>query len=215
MHPNKESAIQEFLAQTRKILAPLERLSALEGGEFAQEPEVKAARAWWGARYGFANRKKTRTIDQYLWFLLTLKSWASSTPMSRARLVVSTYKEAFLSPETERALALENRIEAEMLDACVIYVGTIDPSPGLFGFRVGKSLGQGDIQKRIAAVVADELIAGLYRSCAELSHADILVRCLWNASEEVYPGIAALLEGNVSGFDEQMREFVRRALGPQ
>ena len=214
MHPDNQVAVKDFLLATRKILDPIERLAVLEGSEFSEDAAVKAAKAWWEARYSFANRKKTRATDRYLWFLLTLKSWASGTPMSRGKLVVSTYTEAFLSPEIERAIALENRLEAELLDACVLYVGTIDPNPGIMGFRVGKNLGQGEIQRRIAAVVSGELLAGLYKSCAELNHADVLVRCLWKAAEEVYPGIAAILEEKVREYDDaQMREFVLCAVG--
>ena len=213
MHPENEMTVNDFLLEARKIPEPVERLRTLESSEFSEQPAVRAARAWWAARYSFEDRRKTRTMDRYLWFLLTLKSWASQNPTMRGKLVVSAYQEAFLSPETEQAMALEDRFEQEVLDACVLYVGTIDPSPGFFGIRVGKSLKPDEVLRRIAAIVSKELLAGLYRSCAQLRHADLLARCLWKSAEEVYPGIAAHLEEKVRGYDEQMREFVLRAVG--
>ncbi|MCL2857465.1 MAG: hypothetical protein FWE19_07105 [Oscillospiraceae bacterium] len=213
MHPDNEAAVQEFLAETRKILDPIERLEMLETGEFCEEPDVKVARAWWAARYSFSNKKKTRTSDKFLWFLLTLKSWASTPNASGKKMVVSTYKEAFLSSETQVAIALGNRLEQEVRNACMLYVGTIDPDPGFFGFRVGKRLGQADVLRRIATILASELMAGVYKACAEFEHADVLVRGLWHGAEEVYPGIADPLEAAVKEYkDEQMRDFVRCAL---
>jgi len=71
MHPNNEALIQDFLQETQKILDPIERLQVLEKSEFSEKAAVKATRAWWEARYHFANRKKTRTSDRFLWFLLS------------------------------------------------------------------------------------------------------------------------------------------------
>jgi len=144
--------------------------------------------------------------------LLSLKSWASNAPTTRSKQVVADYKEAFLSPEIERAMALEPRIEEEMHSACVLYLGTIDPNPGFLGFK-GKALKHEDILKRIATVVSRDLIAWVYTACAQLDHADTLVRCLWKSAEEVYPGIAAIIEANVRSYDnEQMREFALRSI---
>ena len=212
MHPDNQTAIQDFLAEVRKIADPIERLKALEGSELSEDSAIKAARAWWAARYSFDDKKKTRAQDKFLWYLLTLKSCVSNNMTMRPKLVVKTYEEAFLSQETKAALALESRLEEEVQSACVLYIGTIDPNPGFLGFKAGRSLSHDEILKRIATNVA-ELMAGVYATCGKQPHADTIIRCLNNGAEQLHPGISAVIEAMVrDSSDEQMRSFVMRAL---
>ena len=212
MHPDNQTAVQDFLIETRKIIDPIERLQALEGSEFSEDAAVKSAIAWWATRYNFADKKKTRANDKFLWFLLTLKSCVSNNMTMRPKQVVKTYEEAFLSPEAEIAITLDNRLEEEVLSACVLYLGTIDLNPGFLGFKAGKSLGQDDILKRMAATVA-ELMAGLYATCGRLPHADLIIRCLYKGAEQLHPGVSGRVEAIVREYsNEQMRGFVMRAL---
>ena len=213
MHTDNQAAIQNFLSEARKINDPIERLQALEGSEFGEDAAVKAAVAWWAARYSFADKKKTRAHDKFLWFLLTLKSCVSNNMTMRPKPVVKMYEEAFLSAETNAAIALDNRLEEEVLSACVLYIGTIDPNPGFFGFKAGKSLSQDDILNRMAKTVAGELIPGLYTTCGQLPHADLIIRCLYKSAEQLHPGISARIEAVVGEYSsEQMRGFVWRAI---
>ena len=213
MQPYNEEAVMNFLLETRKIPDPKERLRRLEGSEFSEETSVKAARAWWEARYHFTNKKKTITGDRFIWFLLTLKNWSSNPTAISKKCVVDAYREIFLSSEIEHAIALEDRLEEEMLSACVLYIGTIDTNPRIFGFSAGKALEPSDAIKRISAIVAGQLLPGAYKACAQFEHIDVLIRCLWKGAEEVYPGISANLDETVGKYaDEQMRDFVLRAL---
>ena len=176
-----------------------------------EESGDETTEAWWAARYYYTNKKKTQVVDRFMWFLLCLGNWASGA--SRGKVLVKAYEEAFLSPETERAIALDDRLEIETYDACRAYVETINPSPTVFGISTGKTLMKDEIMKRIAGVIAGKFIVGVYTQCAQLGHADMLIRSLWNGAEEVYPGIAGTLEAVVGAYeDENMRGFVRNAL---
>jgi len=167
--------------------------------------------AWWAARYHYTNKKKTETMDRFIWFLLSLSNWTSGAVNKKT--FVKDYKEAFLSPEIEKAIALDDRLEQELGDACVTFIQTIDPRPSIFGISTGKMLAKDETMNRIAAIVAGRLIPGVYAECAQLDHANVLVRCIWNSTEEVYPGIANALEAKVGEYtDEDMREFVQTAI---
>ena len=206
------STAQDFLLEVRNIADPKERLNRLEGCALREEPEVRAALAWWHARYYFADKKKNRTADRFVWFLLSLRGW-TSTPAADSKQIVSAYKEAFLSPETERAIALDDRLEAEMTDACAIYIQTINPNRVVFGFSMGGVMGKDAILGRIAATVADALLPGVYRACAELRHSDMLIRCICSGAQEVYPGILGIIEIEVQKYDDpRMRDFILSAL---
>ena len=214
MHQHSEEAVQEFLLKAHKTLDPIERLEMLEGSEFGDDPGVKAARAWWDARFCFADKKQTRVSDKFLWFLLVLKTWESSPNSSGKKQVIAMYNEAFLSPETERAISLEDRLEDEILSACALYVSTITPDPGFLGFRAGKTLKPDGVRRRISGIVAGGLLPAVCKVCAGLDHAGALIRCLWKGAEEIYPDISANLEEVVEKYDDaQMRDFVLRALG--
>ena len=215
MQPDKEKTAQDFLEEVRKIPDPKERLERLERSEFKDEPGVVAAKAWWEARYHFVDKKKTHAGDRFLWFLLNLRVWTNNASTAKGKHVASVYKEVFLSPETERAIALENRLEEEMQDACVLYISTIDLNPGFLGFRLSKApKGGEDAVKRIAVIVGN-LMAGMYTVCAQLQYSDVVVRSLWKGAEQAYPGIADILEAMVQNYDDQqMRDFVLNAINP-
>ena len=214
MHSDNQAAIQDFLTEARKIADPIERLQALEGSEFSEDASIKAAKAWWTARYSFADKKKTRVQDKFLWFLLTLKSCVNNNMTMRSRPVVKTYEEAFLSAETNAAIALDNRLEEEVLNACVLYLGTIDLNPGFFGFKAGKSLSQDETLNRMAIIVGDQLMAGVYTTCSKLPHAGLIIRCLYKGADQLYPGVSAKIEAMLrDSNNEQIRDFIKRAIG--
>ena len=214
MHTDNQVAVQNFLIETRKISDPIERLQALESSEFSEDAAIKAAKAWWAARYSFADKKKTRAQDKFLWFLLTLKSCVNNNMTMRSRPVVKTYEEAFLSAETNAAIALDNRLEEEVLSACVLYLSTIELNPGFFGFKSGKSLSQDETLMRMALIVGDQLMAGVYTTCRELPHADLIIRCLYKGAEQLYPGVSAKIEAMLrDSNNEQICDFIKRAIG--
>ena len=206
------SSVQDFLQEVRKISNPKEKLDKLEQCEFRDDADIIAAKAWWHARYHFTNKKKTLIADRFVWFLLSLWN-QTSTKVLRSKKVLSSYNEAFLTPEFEKATALDERIEEELLSACVIYIGTITPSANMFGIKIGKEITRDEAARRISVIVAGKLIPGIYLSCAELGHADVIVRCLWKGAEEVYPQICDFLKTEVESYgDNDMRNFVLNAV---
>jgi len=176
-----------------------------------EEMRDELAQAWWAARYYYADKKKTQTMDRFIWFLLNLSSltWGAI----KGKRLVKAYQEAFLTPEMERAMALEDRLEIELYDACATYVETINPSPTVFGISTGKTLAGDELMMRVADIVGGKLIPGIYSECGQLDYADVLVRSLWKGAEAVYPHIVPVLEAKVGEYkDESMREFVLHAV---
>jgi len=170
-------------------------------------PEQEITKAWWNARYYYTNRKQTQTRDRFMWFLLAL-----GTEM-RGRQLMTAYKEAFLSPEMEKAMGLEDRLEEEFQTVCATYVQTIEVNTAVLGIPMRKTLTTEETMTRIAKVVAGKLIRGVYGSCAELKYADVIVRCLWNGAEEAYPGMEEYLETVMEAGDPGLRAFVLGARG--
>jgi len=182
-----------------------------QDSESHEEMGDEITEAWWAARYYYTNRKKTQVMDRFMWFLLGLWNWTSGA--TRGKALVKAYKEAFLSPEMEKAIALDNRLEQELCEACRTYIQTIDPRPSVFGISTGKMPMKDETMKRIAEIVAGKFLPGVYSQCAQFAYADVLVRSLWNGAEEVYPGIAEMLEAAVGEYkDAGMREFVSNAM---
>jgi len=206
------SAVQDFLLEVRKISNPKEKLDKLEQCEFREDADVIAARAWWSARYHFTNKKKTLIADRFVWFLLCLWNQVS-TKAVRSKKVAGIYKDAFLTPELEKAAALDDRIEEEMLSASAIYIGTINPSANMFGIKIGKEITRDEAARRVSVIVAGKLIPGICLSCADMKYADVVVRCLWKGAEEVYPQICDFLKVEVENYgDKDMRNFVMNAV---
>jgi len=167
--------------------------------------------AWWDARYFYADKKKTHTGDRFVGFLLTLWTWTSSSIGGRE--VQKLFKKTFLSPEVEKAIALDDRLEEELIDACVVYLQTLDLSPRVFGFRMGREPSLEHVMARVANMIAGGFIPGVYKLCAAFDHADVLVRSLWMGAEKVFPGTAEMLAHLVRGYeDEEMRAFVLNAV---
>ena len=167
--------------------------------------------AWWDARYFYANKKKTQTGDRFVRFILGLWTWTNTSIGGKE--LVKLYQETFLSPEIEKAIALDDRLEDELIDACVLYLRTIDLDTRVLGFRMGKSPSLEKAMARVTNMIAGALIPGIYKLCAGLSRADVVVRCLWQGADAVYPGIAELLEQMVRSYgDEGMRVFVLNAV---
>ena len=207
------SSIQDFLKGARDTSEdPREFLRKLEECEFREEAEIKAARAWWDARYYFADKKKKRVGDRFLWFLLNLSSWTNTSALGDKQLV-KAYEETFLSPEIEQAMALGDNLEAELYDACTQYIDTMNPKTVILGVSAGKALTKDETRRRIASNVAGKLIPGVYLRCGQFAYADVLIRCLWRGAEAVYPGITPALAAVVGSYDgTDMREFVMRAI---
>ena len=169
--------------------------------------EQEITTAWWEARYYYANRKQTQTRDRFMWFLLILGTEAGG------RQLVTAYKEAFLSPEMERAMALEDRLEAEFQAVCVNYIQTIDINSAILGIPLRKTLTTDETMTRMARVVVGKLIRGVYVSCADFKYADVIVRCLWTGAEEAYPGMGAYMDAVLETYgDAGMEAFVSRGL---
>jgi len=197
----------DFLLEVKKIPDPKKRLDMFEESELRNEAEIVAAKAWWDARYHFVNKKKTRVADRFVWFLLSLRCW-TDMPRGGGKQVEDAYREAFCSTEFVNAMSLSNQLEEEMIQACVDYIETLNPNPGVFGFAV-KSISKDEIKRRICDNVATKLIPGVYSLCGHLEHADVVARCIWKGADEVYPGISILIETEVKKYsDDQMRNFV-------
>jgi len=205
------SSVQDFLLEIEKISDPKERLSKLEESEFRDEDSVKTAIAWWHARYYFTNRKKTHAADRFLWYLLIVSQ--TSMMSASSRRLISDYKKAFLSPEIEKAMALDDRLEKELLSACTLYIETINVNTGILGFTVGKPLSKDETMARIANIVALRFMPVVYSLCSRLKYSDIVARCLWKGAEQAYPGISDALESHVRKYDDGfMRDFVLNAV---
>lgn len=210
------STVQNFLLEVRGISDPKDRLARLECAEWRDLPEVAAARAWWHARYYFTNRKKTQTCDRYIWFLLNLRGWEKGGTSAAKKAIEKTYREAFLSSEAQAAMELEDRAEAEILDACTLYIETIDPGQRIFGFSFGPPPSKEEVIKRIAGIVSGILLPALYTLCALQPRSDVIARCLCKGAGQVYGGALPVIEANVRGYaDGQMRDFVLSALAGQ
>jgi len=207
------STAQEFLREVRDLADPKERLEQLESTQWRDDGEVAAARAWWHARFHFTNRKKTMAGDRYVWFLFTLRGWAKGRPTSGKKVIEQAYREAFLSPEMQAALALEDRFEAEMLDACVMYIETINTDPSFLGIKFGRARSRGEVRERVAELVANEIMAAVYALCGHQQHSGAITRCIWKGAEQAYPGITPVLERVVRACDDgQMRDFLLSAI---
>ena len=207
---------QDFWQQVKAIPDPKERLRWIEGNASADPADLQAAKAWWEARYAFTNKKKTQVVDRFIWFLINLWGFAASTPSTSGKQVVKAYREAFLSPKMEEAISLHDRLEEEVCAACLVYIQTLDPNPGFFGLKIGKTISQNEVLNRVAAMVAGKLMAGMYTQCADLKYADLIVCALWKSAVEAYPDISNALQVAVSKYkDEAMRDFVLKAIGQQ
>ena len=201
------SAAMDFLLEVKKIPDPKKRLDMIEESELRDEAEIVSAKAWWDARYYFVNKRKTRVADRFVWFLLSLKCW-SDMPRRGGKHVEEAYQEAFCSTNFEKAMALNDQLEEEMIQACIDYIETLNPNPGVFGLAV-KSISKDEIMNRICNSVATKLIPGVFSLCGHLKHSDVVARCLWKGADEVYPGISALIEAEVKKYkDDRMRNFV-------
>ena len=167
--------------------------------------------AWWDARYFYADKKKSHTGDRFVRFLLALWTWTNSSVGGRE--VRKLFQETFLSPEMEKAIALDDRLEVELAGACAVYLQTLDLEPRIFGLRMGKSPSLENVMARVANMIAGGLIPGVYELCAGLDRVDVVVRGFWMGAEAVFPGIAEMLERVVRGYgDEAMCAFVLGAV---
>ncbi len=194
--------IDEFLEQCRAqglsgAKAPKDRLAAMEAHPDAQDPRIRAAVAWWHARYRFTTRKKTETLDTYIYMLLCLQTSATKGVMGRPTATgdfKKAYKQAFVKPETDAAMALDDRLYPHLLDACILYIPTVATQTSVFGIKVGKTPEGDDKFDRIARTVAGLMLPALWHIRRDSPEAGPLMRALCEACETCYPGIRPHLE---------------------
>ncbi len=203
------------LAQISELEQPLDRLTQLQSLESKDDPRIQSAIAWWNARYSFADKKQTRTMDKFIWVLLSLSSFVSNQG-SNKKTVLAAYTKAFLSPETQQAMALNPRLYDEFLEACTLYIRTIDPQYKLFGFAMNKKLETGEIMVRIGKTVGEGLIPCAYILCQDQPYLDLVIRAIYEGAKAAYPHIQPLLMEHIERYEDiQCKNFVLEAVKPQ
>jgi len=198
-----------FLQGLQKVPDAGTRLRLLEDKlNETGDPKLGNAVLWWHSRYRFADRKRTRVEDRYLWLLLCLFNKSKSLEKE----VPKAYRAALLSDETRAAMAASDRLCETMLDAAEFYMGTLDRPTTIFGVPRSKRLSGEQLYNLVAKTVVTDALCRLWETCGSQEHIDVVAMAILGAVRNVYPECSDVLDRYITEIkDPVVRQFIETA----
>lgn len=182
--------LEKWLEDWKNITDPRERENYLKNvpQELANAPEVEKLKAWWNARYYYADKNHTRLGDRYVWLYLAM-SKADRSKAGTAEFK-KVYEDALMSGEAKAAYAIDrDMLAAQLFEAAVIYISTIGDPPPILGLIPQRDKTPEARTRRIARMIIEDHLVVVYKMVGKLDYADTVAEQLFKAGEETHSGI--------------------------
>lgn len=190
-----EQALPDALDMERD---PCAQWLLLEKADGCPDPDgrLEAARLWWCARYAFADKKRTRVRDKFVWLLAGCAGWGSGGYFS-TRELQKLCAEVLESPELDAACAASDELYAQLLDASMLYVATLLPVRTILGVMSRRDKDNGARNSRVSALLFTGALHPLALCCVQTPRMPVLLRALYAAAINTCPGILPCLHRDI------------------
>lgn len=195
--------MEEFLADYRRETDPKRKWTLLEqAARTAEGAEALAGeRLWWTARYAFTDKRKTLVRDNFIWLMLLFAGYNKGGRGTHKELVAA-HDNILGASALREAIASDDRLYEQLLEAAAVYVETLRQGPRIFGLALGNPSPE-QTRSRVAREVVNNLLLPLSLYGRGLAHNELLMRAVYEATLAAYPGIRQKLEEAVGAIPEE------------